>query len=352
MSFYQQARRLMRARVYLIVAVAAIGLVMAAFGDRILERFARTCDAAPVFLDEVPTAVRERLLALHAADLLYCSAAVDGLATMSEPVYWGSDGVSSVLFFQAESLEGVGVTRYGFTSGMEGAYVPPTRGTPLVPRFREDGAGRIVYRNEAPDGSRYFVRFQGAPTVSDRVVEITISGTATPQEGLTGRDVFRDIEILMARLRGEPPASLGATAVQIPIPIQPERWIDVPRYETDARWADDEGRPDHAALVADPPDAPTPFFTVTAPLGTTVWVAGVVTGTRPTLALAPARETQAPDALEPVASARWFGLDAPIVLAHFAFEPVAAGGSYDARYRVDDADGVAPADLAWSVVIP
>lgn len=346
MTYYGQARRLMRWRNYIVLGLVLLGIAMTGFGDRISRALVRTCDAAPAYAPEVPADVRARLDALHAAGLLYCSAPVQGLATVDGPVYWGTDGTRSLLFFQARDLAGVGVVRYGFGQSFQNAFLPATTGASAQAALKEDLPGRPAFVNQAPEGARYFLREQGAPDEADAVVAVTIRGPALRQPGVSGRDAFRDIEMLWARLRREPVAEVTSTAAQIAIPVVPGTWIEKLRHHVAPELAGPDGRPSPEALDAAAPKEPTYYRTAAGLLGTTVWVAGVVSSTTPSLVLVP-------DGEEPVpADARsgWISLGSGTYLTHFAFPPQPTGRSLSARYRGDPDDP--STEVVWRLVAP
>ena len=284
-----------------------------------------------------------------------CTAAerssLERLATVDGPIYWGSDGVSSVLYFAADSLEGVGVTRYGTGANAgSGAYVvgPPGAGEP--PGFAEVRAGHPVWTNQAPDGAGFYYRFQGAPSDDDIATAVDIKGPAMDPGGLSDRDVFRDLEILWAKARRETDSETGSTTVRVPITILPERWSEVRRRTIDAEMLNEDGEPSFAALRDLSPTEPGLYQIVSGPLGTTVWVVGTVSGTRPALVLA---DPSGASPLEPFAEAPWASDTTDVRLHHFAYEPLQAGDVYEARYWHDeDAQDVSGPDYTWTAVVP
>jgi hypothetical protein len=140
------------------------------------------------------------------------------------------------------------------------------------------------------------------------------------------------------------------------MPIVAERWQAVRRVAIDPALADEEGNPSFAALRDLAPSEPMLYQTVSGPLGTTVWVAGVISGTTPALALKAAGGGQV---LTPLASSEWVSDKTDIVLRHFAFEPLPQGATYEALYWNESPEGDleqaaqgTPPDYQWTVTIP
>jgi hypothetical protein len=349
MTFYQQARKLMRVRTYAIFLFLLLGAVLSMAGDNIARLFVRPCAEAPAYRQDVPTEVRERIDRLQAAGLLYCSPPLQGLATMSQPIYWGSDGLSSILFFQADDLASIGVTRYGFGSGPTGsAFVPGEPGASPPDGFREVMIGRPALANQAPDGSGYFYRVQGAPIGSDAAVSISLTGPAT-KTASGDRDVFRDIEMVWNRLRRRSAQEVGSTTVRTAIAILPGRWQPYMRRWVQPGLADASGQPSYRALVTAAPPEPTAYQVVSGLMGTTVWVAGVVTGTNPALAIVQ------PDgqSVSPFASALWDSTTTDQLQAHFAFAPISGGTPLTLRYwHEKERAAMREPDYEWPVTAP
>lgn len=351
MTYYQQARRLMNLRVYLIVAVVLVGIVFSLLGDRLQNIVVQPCEALPAYRADVPDDLRNRLALLHERGLLLCSDPVEGLAPMQERIYWGSDGLNSILFFQPEDVGQITLTRYGFgTATMGEAFVPGEPGASPPAGFREVTIGQPARSNQAPEGATYFVRVHGAPISTDSVVSVSLAGPAIEAAGLSERDFFRDLELLWGRLMRRPERVVGNTVVRVPIPIAPSRWEEHLARAINPSFADDEGLESYRALVDAAPDRPDWYKVENGSLATTVWVAGVVSGTNPVLVLAAASDQE----IEPSASALWASNTTDLVLAHFAFAPLEAGSAYEARYwneRRDRDAGAAP-DRRWPVTVP
>jgi hypothetical protein len=379
MTFYQLGRRVMRWRTYIFVAIIAFGAFMGVYGGAILKRFVRPCNAAPAYHADVPQALRDQLGALHARGLLYCSAPMAGLVSTNSPVYWGSDGISSVLFFQADRMDDLGVVRYGFGQSVQSAFTPVTAGAGPIDGVREDAAGRPAITNQAPPGATYFYRLQGAPATNDSVVAVTVRGTARPQPGVSGRDAFRDLEMLWNIVRGRPRTEIEETTAQVSIPILPEEWLGAGRRDTNPSLADDQGQLSAKAIRAAAPRTPELAQTVSGVLGTTIWVAGVMSDTTPALVLVPQGDaavgvtppptqaggtattstaTAVPAApatgvITPTAQAGWVVMASDEYLEHFAFPPLPSGARYEARYWHDGKQQAAkPADYVWNVAVP
>jgi len=357
MTFYNQARRLGRWWTYFIVATVVLGLVLSVIGDPILNRLARTCPAPPTYRADVPADLRTSLDLLFRNGLLYCSGPPKGMRTMTEPIYWGSDGVSSILFYQSDDLSNVYLVRYGFGENPSAAFIPGEPGASPPAGFKEGQAGRAALTNQAPEGSDYFYRVQGAPLTSDGVVAVTLDGPAVAQPKGGGRDAFRDIETLWDWIRRKPASELESTRVMTPISIVPGRWENASRRVVNPALADAAGKPTLQVLRSAAPTEPTLYQTVSGLLHTTVWVAGVVSGTRPAMVLQPAGGSpgvSSASATEPVAQSGWISTSATdrLVLAHFAYDPLPPG-RYRAEYWHDHKDAAAGTpDRVWEVTVP
>lgn len=349
MAYYQQARRLMRWRTYGLVAFLALGVVLTTFGDDLARAFISPCGSAPTYRDDVPEPVRSTLDALHQGGLLYCSAPLEGLAAMHEPVYWGSDGLTSVLFFQADDMTGIEVTRYVFGAGPTGQGVTPGDPGAAPPEgFRLSAPDRTTPANQAAPGAHYYFRIQGAPADSDAVVGVSISGPAGTPASFGSRDVFRDIEMIWSRLQRRPPSAVGTTSVRTTIAVLPERWQALLRRHVVPELADEKGRAGFRALRDAAPAEPTLYQVVSGALGTTVWVAGVVSGTHPALQVA------LPGGMPPVqrAGSLWTSVTGDQVLVHGAFDPIQAGTPIEVRYWSDEAAVRQPPEHRWSATAP
>jgi hypothetical protein len=349
MSIYQQTQRLMRWRTYVIAGVILVSVFMTFFGQAVLQRLIRPCAAPPAYAADVPVEVRARIDALQAAGLLYCTAPVKGLANVHAPVYWGSDGLLSVLFFQADSLDGIGVVRYGFGRSAADAYVPVTTGGAPVEGFREDVIGRAAITNQAPAGARFFYRVAGAPADNDSVVAVTLRGQTAPQPGLGGRDAFQDIERAWDIIRRRPPAEVASTDVQLPIAVVSDRWREALRRDINPALRDAQGQLSVRILREIHPQTPVHMATLSGPLATTIWVVGVISGTRPALVIAPSGGP----AIEPIADSAWVQAGGDLRLHHFAFAPQAQGTAFEARYwHAAKTQSAKPADYTWPITIP
>jgi len=311
------------------------------------------CTAPPEYKDDVPAELRARLNTLAQRGQLYCPKPPEGLKNLVGPVYWGSDGVDSILFFQGTDMTGVTVDRYGF--GQD--YLPGPRGGPPPVAFRNTSTGRLIYGNQAPPGSRYFVLTLGTPADSDVAVDVRISGPATENERLSGRNFWRDLERLTHFVQGQPAAQRGDTTVRVAVPVLPERWIAgrrrlvAPEFARAAQKGDTEVVPDFGKVRAAKLERPTWLQTLNGTLGSGVWVAGVVTGTTPALTLAP-RAGGAPLAAQGDAQ-RWATTGSPMTLASFSFPPLPQGATFEARYWHDQRRAAtAPPDVTFPVVAP
>jgi hypothetical protein len=344
----RQAYRLLRWRQLLLVAVVVAALLLST--GVVQRRLAGTCPAPPRFRPDVPAAVRAQIEDLYARGLLYCTSSKE-LANLTEPVYWGSDGMSSVLFFQPEDFRGLGVVDYAFGSEL----VPTPPGDARLPGFLLDAVGRPTFENQAPEGSGYFYRLDGAPGEADAAVRVDIRGPAVTNPGVSGRNFFRDLQLLASLLQGRASSERRDTRVTFALPIVPDRWRAVPRRAINPQLAGDAGEISTAVLrkIGDALQQPTLYQTASGPLGSTVWVAGVLSDTNPSLVLAVLADGPA-EAMEPIATGLWADpAEGGMRLKHFAFPPLPEGQRYQARYWSDPrrrAD--APPDFTWQVEFP
>lgn len=351
--WYQRATKVLALRRYFFIGLILMAIAFAIFGDRLLRPFSPVCEEQPVYRDDVPADLRAQLDALFAAGQLYCPEPPEGLKNLTGPVYWGSDGVDSVLFFQGTDLTGTAVERYGF--GQD--YLPGPRGGPPPVGFRNASSGRLIFANQAPAGSSYFVLKLGTPADADYAVDVRITGPATENERVTGRNFWRDLDRLTRFVQGQPPEQRRNTTVRVAAPVLPDRWIAgrrrvvAPEYAVGGAADDTEVRPDFAKVRGAQLAGPTWLQTVNGTLGSGVWVAGVITGTMPMMALVP---RGGGEPLAPQGEAqRWVTTGSPMTLASFSFPPLPAGATYDARYWHDARRAVtAPPDATFPVVAP
>lgn len=356
MYLQQLFRRIRRLRLYFILFAGALGMVFAVFGTDILGVFVRHCDAPPSYQADVPPTVRAEIDTLFANDLLFCPEPSNPIEGLNGPIYWGSDGMRSVLFFQADDLTGVGVTEYIYG---ENFLVLPMGDSPPI-GYRLLGSGQPIYRNEAPqqeDGPRptYFYRRDGAPQAVDLQVAITVRGDRPPREGVVGaRDPFEDIERIWDRIRGvqRETTTGGSTSSRVGFPILASDWAPLIRREVTPELATAEGEPSIERLSAAELAEPVVYQRLGGLLGSSLWVAGVVTETNrsPAVVLVgPGDET-----IEPLKSSVWTSGRAPNTpLALFAFDPLPTDTAFQARYwHTASEAGIGPPDLTWSITFP
>jgi hypothetical protein len=345
--WYQRATRALRLRRFLLVGMVLVIVAYALFQDRLLAPFAPTCTSAPDYLDEVPQELRSKLDGLRAAGLLYCVEAPEELARLQGPVYWGSDGVNSLLFFQASDLAGTGVQRYAYSQN----YLPAPAGGPSPTGYTQGGGGRVAYLNEAPDGAPYYLRTLGAPTDTDLAVAVDITGPAIQNESLLGRNFWRDLDNLVRAVRGESAVQRATTVQRVSIPIIPARWEAVRRRVVAPELANADGAPDLAKLREVPAGQVRHYQTLNGPLGAGIWFTGVLSDTTPALVLVPRAGGQA---LRPEADpSLWTSSTAPGRVAGFAFPTLTEGAVYEAGYWHDAARAEVDApDLKFPIVAP
>lgn len=365
----QYWQRFRRAWISLVALLAILAVAITLLGQGSFAWFNPTCDARPSFDPGVDPAVQAKLNYLYDNGLLYCGAPSVPFRTLRGPIYWGSDGMSALLFFQADSLKGVGIATYLYND----TYLVGPAGESPPPSYGEVRAGRPALVNQAPgDAPTYFYRRDGAPLDGDAVVNIEVSGPAMPRTTapVGGRSVWRDIDRLIATLRGTSSTELDAGTVRSSVALSflTERWrADVRRSPADG-FADEEGRPSlihlrDAQLEGTLPAAPFVFQRASGTFGTSLWVANVVTATRPALVLAP---TVAPrgavggtgdaDVIVPISASVWASAAMLVPIAIFAFDalPFPAETPVEARFWADGTrrDDGAPPDHVWAVTFP
>jgi len=306
------------------------------------------CAAPPAYRAEVPPDVRARIDGLFAERLLYCGTLKADFEAVDPNVYWGSDGARSLLFFQAlegKTLAGVGIERYAY----DDRDFPPPIGDARPDGYRLDIVGQPVWRNlaEGPAPTWYF-RLDGPPRPTDATVVVSVQGPAALTRGLSDRSFEQDLMWVFDTLRGR---TRGTWLIRrgTGIAIQPERWAALVHREINPALADERGQIVPETLARADLAQPSLLQTVQGRAISTVWVAGVVTGTRPALLLAP-REPAGALPIRSIAEGDWVSALGPVRLRHFAFERQPVGTLLDARYWHDGGDVDArPPDVTWPV---
>lgn len=351
--YYDLARRLLRWRIYIILGLGLLAIVIGRIGLGSLGSTA--CEAPPAFRAEVPGDLRADLELLQAKGLLYCKPLRDGLDKVDPMLYWASDGLSSLLFFQARDgadLREVGVSSYLFSDGQD-SYFPSLPGDRRPPDFVQAQEGARVWSNQAAgETPTYFLRREGAPGSTVGAVMVEVTGPLAVDEGMTDRDFLKDLERSLGWLRGEVGGETGAAGRgtrDVNFLVDQGRWQPWVQRDTNPAFLTADGRPDTARLARDPLTRPQMYQRVQGLLGSAVWVAGVKSGTEGHLRLAPPRGG-AP--LAPRDVVRWIpaGRGSPMTL--FGFPPLPAGVPYEARYWAEpaDAESEAAPDLTFVIV--
>ncbi len=322
MSFYAYATRLLRLWRLWVLVLVGIGVVASLGSRNLLAPAARTCPQAPTLGPDVEPQVRERLTRLHELGLLYCGGTQDTFQSLDGLVYWGSDGLVSILFFQLTRPDDVTVTRYVFGSG----YPPSPVGDGPAPGL-EAVSGEPTTLNQAPAGSPYYYRLDGAPADDDYAITVDLRGTARQNRGLQKRSFWRDLDQLLAIVRHRtlhPEVVTGQARVALP--ILPDRWRELRAREVNPAFATEKGRASVSRLEAANPLSPTIYQLVNGPLASTVWVAGVVTDTFRAATLA------APDGrlVAPLAVTMWRNSLQRAVVS-IAFPAQSAATTYELR---------------------
>ncbi len=353
--WYATVTRVLEYRRYLFVVIIVLGVFFALFGERLLRPLSPTCAAAPDYGQDVPDEIRSQLDALFQQEQLYCITPPAGLKNLVGPVYWGSDGVNSALYFGLSDPVGTVVTRYAF--GQD--YLPGPRGGPPPVGFRNEIPGRLVYANQAPEGAGFYYLLTGSPGDADYAVDVTIQGPAIPNEGLTGRNVWRDLESLQRFVQGQPAAQRQLTSARAAAPVLPDRWYKQRRRTVAPEFATTVGDPEADPVIIPDPEklrgaqlaGPQVYQVLNGPLGSGVWVAGVMTGTVPAMVLVPRDGGQA---IAADFDTQTYGAQGtPVRLASFSFPPLPPGAVFDGQYWHNGAKrAAAEPDLVVPVVAP
>ncbi len=358
MIFQRLWTRLRRAWLLIIIVLTVLGITLRLGGDRLRDLTAGTCDAAPTFGADVPRRLQAELNYLFDNKLLYCEEPQRAFLGLKGPIYWGSEGTTSILFFQAESLDGVGVTRYGFGSPGDLFQVTPMGGAPPA-GYGELRAGAPVIRNQAEgDAPNYFVHRAGPPPEGDVMVSARVRGPSTPDTRVIGnRDVVSDVTRLWDRLRGRQqtdPTGGGSTVSEVFFAIWTGRWDIVIGRDVNPELDIGE-EASHAAALRKANedgvlDGPAWYQTVSGELASAVWAAGVLTETRPAMRLLDAEGSEVP----PIGSGLFQSSVSGIPLAMFGYAPQPTGVPFEAELWLDErarADGAEP-DLRFPVTFP
>ena len=350
---FKRARRLwLVGIVLLMLAIAALRST----GSGLIGITSPTCRNLPEFRDSVPASVRAEIRYLFDNGLLYCERPDEPFRGLDGPIYWGAEGTTSVLFFQAESLRGVGVTTYGFGQPGELFNVTPPGDAPPQ-GYGELRTGEPAIRNEAEEEApEYFVYHAGAPLLGDLMVTANARGPAAAREGVIGlRVVLRDVYRVWDAVRGRPPRGAGGTALsEVFFSIYPGRWVDLVRRDVNPVLAQGEEATIPAALKRAKEEGavagPTWYQTVSGELAGAVWAAGVLTETRPALILRDAGGAE----IEPAEVALFDSSLTGLPLAMFGFPPQPVDEAFEAELWLDDAARQAgdPADLRFPVTFP
>ncbi len=373
LQYWQRFRRVWLG-IFALLAMLGVGISLLNQGA--FEVFNPTCDARPSYDPGVDPTVQAKLNYLYDNGLLYCAEPKVPFRGLRGPIYWGSDGMSALLFFQADSLAGVGIVTYLYNNTYRVG--PPGDSPPYS--YGELRAGRPALVNQAPDdATTYFYRRDGAPLDSDAVVNISIDGPAQPRTSapVGGRSVWRDVDRIIATLRGTSPTTLntGTARATVALTFLSERWRSGVRRAGAEPFIDEDGTPDllrlrDAQLEGTLPAEPFVFQRSSGAFGQSLWAANVVTATVPALVLVPldapsgAADTpsgaagagNAAGTVRPISTSVWQSAAMLVPLAVFAFDPlpVPAGTPLEARYWADGTrlgDGTPP-DHVWSVTFP
>lgn len=351
MIFRQWYSRFRRVRVLLVLGFVLLITVFVFAEDWLAPRLAPTCDERPAYHEDVPLEVRARLDTLFDNGLLYCAEPGEAFEGLDGPIYWGSDGMQSDLFFQAEDMRGVGLRSYGFASGALGeGYVvnPPGDGPPAGYGMIRIGSPSRANQAEGEDPT-YYYRVSGAPADTDSRVYVVAQGSRSETGGGVGEgDVWQDIDRIWNLLRGEQEDLTGVQFSEVNIPIRPALWLDLVRRQADESLVDTEGQPLTNRLSEAGFDEPAVWQTVSGLFGNTVWLAGVDAELVPAMRLEADGQT-----FEPHTTQVWDSGEHGVPLAMFAFDPLPLGSELEASFWADEDDrDAAEPDARWPLSFP
>jgi hypothetical protein len=177
----------------------------------------------------------------------------------------------------------------------------------------------------------------GAPRSTKNTVDLRVIGRGIPQEGTQGRNFFTDIQNAVRWLRRDP-LTTERGSLRVQFATVPRRWADIPLVWSDP-VLDPEGNTDFRAAVDLAPTEPALARAQSGLLGAGVWVAGVVSGTRPALVLDPADAPGSVDAapIEPLERSVWAAPSGP-AFALFAFDVLDPEVTYSPSFWLDEED--------------
>ncbi len=351
--FLQWAQKLRRYYLLLIVASVVIFAVLQFTGLSVFSP--PPCESAPEYREDVPADLRQTIDAFQEAGLLYCRDLREGLRTVAPTVYWGSDGLNSLIFFQAvegENLSGVGVPAYTFGDGQD-EFFPSRRGDWRHPGFTQRVEGRRVWRNQAEsEDPAYYYRFDGAPGVGMATTFISVRGPAVVQEGLTDRSFLQDLERIINILRRQEQVRQAGRLItrDLTLLVDTSRWDEVVQREINPLLLDEEARMDYLALRDEVLPETILYQSAQSISGSTVWLAGLPEDANPAMVLVP---RQGGPPIEPIEQSVWDSLGEGTPLVHFAFPKQPDGSVHEARYWEDaETRAEAEPDRTWPVAFP
>ncbi len=356
--YYNLTRRLLRWRIYLILGLSLLAMVIGRVGLGSLG--SRACRALPAFRAEVPAELRQELGLLQEAGLLYCKPLRAGLAAVDPMVYWGSDGLSSLLFFQAAAgadLSAVGLGSYRFSDGQNQIF-PSRPGDGRPAGFLQAREGDRVWSNQASgEAPTYYLRREGAPGAGVGVVMVEVSAPMVVDENLTDRDFLQDLEHALDWLRGRAGVQGGASGRgtrDLNFLIDRDRWSPYLQRDTNPAFQTAEGAPDLTRLSREPLSRPQIFQRVQGLLGSSVWVAGAISGTQGALLLQEQNAVAGEAGIQPRDQHQWRPLGPGSAMELYAFPSLPAGRPFEALYWSDAADqaGGRPPDQRFVVAFP
>lgn len=360
--YYDLARRLLRWRIYLIIGLTLLAIVIGRVGLGGLGSPA--CEALPSFRADVPAELQAELRLLLEAGLLYCKPLRAGLEKVEPMVYWGSDGLSSLLFFQAPEgadLSAAGLPFYRFSDG-EDQIFPSRPGDQRPSGFIQAQEGDRVWSNQAQGAAPgYYLRREGAPGNAVGVVMVEVSAPLVVDQRLTDRDFLQDLERGLDWLRGQAAGQGGASgrgSRDLNFLIDQDRWAGHLQRDSNPALQTADGRPDWVRLSQEALPRPQIFQRVQGLLGSSIWVAGAVSGTQGALLLREPAAGAAADSLAGTIAPRdqqqWRPVGRGSAAELYAFPPLPSGKPYEALYWSDAADQAAgePPDQRFAVVFP
>jgi hypothetical protein len=307
----------------------ALGAFVSLFWTQVTDVLVPPCDHPPQLAPDTEPSTAVAVAALFERELLYCPEVPSGLVGIGAELYWGSDGVNSLLYLPMEPGTDVSLRNYV----ADDFAIPAPGGRPPV-RFQM--AGRPSYRNQAPEGAAYYTLLLGAPQSSAASINVALNGRVGA-DGIEQRDFINDMVDLWDRARSN--TDEGYRTVRVRFGITPRRWED---DVTEHIYMSELSSAAYVGDVEVP--SPSVYRTLAGPLGSSIWVAGIVTGTLPALTWHPG-SPEGP-AVEPAWTQRWADGETGRLMYSFAFPP-GVGETGFASFWSDESNASQPPDAVF-----